>query len=417
MGWHDTLLPAGHPLRLRGGAGARRRGDALHPGEGQRGIAGAGRRARRVPGVGRARATTPKRPTATPPARRSRRPARSRSSPTAPPASSRCSRSRYTRQHYLDPDDPSKLTAAARGQPALPARRRRTAASTATSCWTTCAVAGWNALRRPRRACPTGRGACSRPRTRSRPSGTSACRPPSSATPTTPSRRRSTSRFEATEADVADAYWLAYREGCKGITIYREGSRDFSVLSHTTANAKGPEQETQRSAATRSPASLSAMPGRAPVPRAPAGRAPSITHKFRVGDQEGYLTVGLYPDGRARRALRQDQQGRLDGLRPHGRGRQARIDRAPVRRAARGARAARCATPASSPTARPATPRSRGRPPSSTTSSTGSNAASSATRPPAPTRTPSESSGIGCPDCGTRPGLPGGLPRLPLLRL
>jgi ribonucleoside-diphosphate reductase alpha chain len=24
----------------------------------------------------------------------------------------------------------------------------------------------------------------------------------------------------------------------------------------------------------------------------------SITHKFRVGDQKGYLTVGLYPDGR-----------------------------------------------------------------------------------------------------------------------
>jgi ribonucleoside-diphosphate reductase alpha chain len=50
--------------------------------------------------------------------------------------------------------------------------------------------------------------------------------------------------FEATEADVARAYWLAFREGCKGITIYREGSRDFSVLSHAAVNAKGPEQET-----------------------------------------------------------------------------------------------------------------------------------------------------------------------------
>src|SRR5207245_11225062 len=48
----------------------------------------------------------------------------------------------------------------------------------------------------------------------------------------------------AAEADVAAAFWLAYREGCKGITVYREGSRDFSVLSHTTANVKGPEQET-----------------------------------------------------------------------------------------------------------------------------------------------------------------------------
>jgi ribonucleoside-diphosphate reductase alpha chain len=101
----------------------------------------------------------------------------------------------------------------------------------------------------------------------------------------------------ATQADIASAYWLAYREGCKGITIYREGSRDFSVLSHTTANVKGPEQETQ--AALDEIAGVIRSIGR-PQPHRehlPDERR-SITHKFRVGDQEGYLTVGLYPDGR-----------------------------------------------------------------------------------------------------------------------
>jgi ribonucleoside-diphosphate reductase alpha chain len=107
--------------------------------------------------------------------------------------------------------------------------------------------------------------------------------------------------YAATQADVAAAFWLAYREDCKGITVYREGSRDFSVLSHTTANVKGPEQETLQVAEeiTGVLADLSA-PGARPRPYReflPDERQ-SITHKFRVGDQEGYLTVGLYPDGR-----------------------------------------------------------------------------------------------------------------------
>lgn len=47
----------------------------------------------------------------------------------------------------------------------------------------------------------------------------------------------------ATPADVREVYMLAYREGCKGVTIYRDGSRDQQVLNIGPSGDKDKEKE------------------------------------------------------------------------------------------------------------------------------------------------------------------------------
>ena len=86
---------------------------------------------------------------------------------------------------------------------------------------------------------------------------------------------------EATAADIREVYLLAHSLGCKGVTVYRDGSRTVQVLAHEPRETPVP----------------TGTPAVAPYRRHLPDERESITHKFRVGEQEGYVTVGLFEDG------------------------------------------------------------------------------------------------------------------------
>ena len=89
---------------------------------------------------------------------------------------------------------------------------------------------------------------------------------------------------EITPDDIADAYRWGWEMGLKALAIYRDGSKQSQPLSTKSEADKTAEKE---KAAT-------ARPKRERLP----DTRQSLTHKFNVGGHEGYINVGLYPDGR-----------------------------------------------------------------------------------------------------------------------
>ena len=101
----------------------------------------------------------------------------------------------------------------------------------------------------------------------------------------------------ASVEDIMEAYLQAWKLGLKAVAVYRDGCKKSQPLS--AAGTKTAESSNARVGAGDSPAhsedNLNAPP-RAVRHKLQEERA-SITHKFNVGGHEGYITVGLYPDG------------------------------------------------------------------------------------------------------------------------
>jgi ribonucleoside-diphosphate reductase alpha chain len=101
---------------------------------------------------------------------------------------------------------------------------------------------------------------------------------------------------ESTIDDISQAYLLSWKMGLKAVAIYRDNSKRSQPLS--AAGQKKDEKKTEipATAALLEPLQRELF-ARAQREKMPVERA-SITHKFSVGGHEGYITAGMYEDGR-----------------------------------------------------------------------------------------------------------------------
>ncbi|MCG8500931.1 MAG: vitamin B12-dependent ribonucleotide reductase [Firmicutes bacterium] len=93
-------------------------------------------------------------------------------------------------------------------------------------------------------------------------------------------------RNEATKEEVAEVFRRAYTLGCKGVTIYRDGSRDLQVLN--IGKVKGKEKAVQP---------VQGHPKHRIIPRPRPNVTTGFTEKVKIGCGNLYITVNYDEQG------------------------------------------------------------------------------------------------------------------------
>jgi len=96
---------------------------------------------------------------------------------------------------------------------------------------------------------------------------------------------------DASVDDIYDMYVQAWRLGLKAVAVYRDNSKRSQPLS-TDKAAQTKDGKKREAAPVKQVIEYKAQ--RRPLPTERA----ALTHKFAVGGHEGYITVGLYEDGK-----------------------------------------------------------------------------------------------------------------------
>ncbi len=101
---------------------------------------------------------------------------------------------------------------------------------------------------------------------------------------------------DATPEDIANAYLESWRLGLKAVAVYRDGCKRSQPLSTSREEVKAEAAEAPATglAAAAAAAELAERPARRKLP----DERRAITHKFQIAGHEGYITVGMYEDGK-----------------------------------------------------------------------------------------------------------------------
>ena len=101
----------------------------------------------------------------------------------------------------------------------------------------------------------------------------------------------------ATAQEIEQVYLEGWKQGLKAIAIYRDNSKRSQPLS--TSKKKDSDALTDTEVVAQLKKQLATAQAEAAKPhrhRLPGERA-AVTHRFDISGHEGYITVGLYPDG------------------------------------------------------------------------------------------------------------------------
>ncbi len=97
---------------------------------------------------------------------------------------------------------------------------------------------------------------------------------------------------DATREDVKEVFELAYRTYCKGVTIYRDGSRDLQVLNIGEVKGKEENKQTTAGEAIKTDGKTNVI---APRPRPDI--TTGFTEKVKIGCGNLYITVNYDENG------------------------------------------------------------------------------------------------------------------------